>query len=140
EFEGSFWDRIDKVETIQREGVTEHILVRTEELAGLGLNDFVLDQQGFIGRVVEADPDRLVLEDLSYENLMSQQAWGLMPRDIFQALALHLLLDPDIHLVNLSGAAGSGKTILALAAAIEMTVTSKRELGRASCRESSETG
>src|SRR5690554_4211240 len=48
-----------------------------------------------------------------------------MPRDIFQALALHLLLDPDIHLVNLTGAAGSGKTILALAAAIEMTVPNK---------------
>ena len=33
-------------------------------------------------------------------------------------VALFALLDPDIHLVNLSGAAGSGKTILALAAAI----------------------
>jgi PhoH-like ATPase len=36
------------------------------------------------------------------------------------------LLDPDIHLVNLTGAAGSGKTILALAAAIEQTMVSKR--------------
>lgn len=126
EFPDSFWDRIDKVETIQRSGVTEHILMRTEELVHLNLNDFILDQQGFIGRVVEVEPDRLVLEDLSYEQLMSQQAWGLMPRDIYQALALYLLLDPDIHLVNLSGAAGSGKTILALAAAIEMTVASKR--------------
>ena len=35
-------------------------------------------------------------------------------------------MDPDVHLVQLSGAAGSGKTILALAAAIEMTVASKR--------------
>ena len=38
---------------------------------------------------------------------------------------LNLLLDPDIHLVNLTGSAGSGKTILALAACIEMTVASK---------------
>src|SRR5690606_5405020 len=35
EFPGSFWDRIDKVETIQREGVTEHVLLRIDELAGL---------------------------------------------------------------------------------------------------------
>jgi len=40
-------------------------------------------------------------------------------------MALNLLLDPDIHLVNLTGSAGSGKTILALAAAIEQTVASK---------------
>jgi PhoH-like ATPase len=40
-------------------------------------------------------------------------------------MALNLLLDPEIHLVNLTGAAGSGKTILALAAAIEMTVPHK---------------
>ena len=40
-------------------------------------------------------------------------------------MALNLLLDPDIHLVSLTGSAGSGKTILALAAAIEMTVATK---------------
>ena len=57
---------------------------------------------------------------------MSQTAWGLTPRDIPQALALYLLLDPDVHLVTLSGQAGSGKTILALAAAIEMTVASRQ--------------
>lgn len=126
EYEGSFWDTIDKVETIQREGITEHVLQRTERLQQLTLNDFVLDQQGFVGKVVEVEPNRIILEDLRQEYLMNQQAWGLMPRDIYQAMALHLLLDPDIHLVNLTGAAGSGKTILALAAAIEMTVASRR--------------
>ena len=51
--------------------------------------------------------------------------WGLKPRDAFQAMAMNLLMDPDVHLVNLSGAAGSGKTILALAAAMEQTVPNK---------------
>jgi PhoH-like ATPase len=41
---------------------------------------------------------------------------------MYQALALNLLLDPEVHLVTLTGAAGSGKTILALASALEMTV------------------
>jgi len=41
-------------------------------------------------------------------------------------MALDLLLDPSVHLVNLTGAAGSGKTILALAAAIDMTLASKQ--------------
>ncbi|ARU55272.1 MAG: PhoH family protein [Pseudomonadales bacterium] len=126
EYPKSFWDTIDKVETIQRESITEHILRRSNGLEQLHINEFVIDEQGFIGRVTEINEDQVILEDLSQMDLLNQEAWGLVPRDIYQALALHLLLDPDIHLVNLTGAAGSGKTILALAAAIEMTVASKR--------------
>ncbi|MCP5162836.1 MAG: PhoH family protein [Hahellaceae bacterium] len=125
EFQGSFWDSITKVETVQREGVTEHILKREGKLEALNINEFVVDALGFVGRVADLDEEKLVIEDLRHDDLMRQEAWGLVPRDIYQAIALHLLLDPDIHLVNLTGAAGSGKTILALAAAIEMTVASK---------------
>ena len=126
EFPDSFWDNISKVETIQREGVTEHILRREGPLQNLNINEFVLDKQGFVGKVTDVEGDRLVLQDLHQRDLLRQQVWGLTPRDIYQAIALNLLLDPEVHLVNLTGAAGSGKTILALAAAIEMTVASKR--------------
>ena len=126
EFSPSFWEGIEKVDTIQREGITEHIIPRTEELADYNINEFIFDAQGFIGRISEVEEDRLVLQDLQREDLMGQEVWGLSPRDLYQSLALHLLLDPDIHLVNLTGSAGSGKTILALAAAIELTVASKQ--------------
>ncbi|MEX1227401.1 MAG: PhoH family protein [Marinobacter sp.] len=126
EFKNSFWDNIAKVETVQREGVTEHLLKKEGELANLHINEFVVDEQGFIGKVVDIDGDRLVLQDLHQRDLMSEEVWGLVSRDIFQAMALNLLLDPDVHLVNLTGSAGSGKTILALAACIEMTVASKQ--------------
>lgn len=125
-FQGSFWDNIKKVETIQRAGITEHLLKREGVLLKLNINEFVVDEQGFVGKVVEIENERLVLQDLPHNELMKQQVWGLSPRDLYQSLALNLLLDPEIHLVNLTGAAGSGKTILALAAAIEMTVASKR--------------
>jgi Predicted ATPase related to phosphate starvation-inducible protein PhoH len=125
EFDGSFWDRIEKVETVQRAGITEHLVPRTEEMDDYQINEFILDQQGFIGRITETEPERLIIEDLYRDDLMHQQVWGLTPRDIYQALALNLLMDPDVHLVNLTGSAGSGKTILALAAAIELTVASK---------------
>ena len=125
EFPNSFWDTIDKVETVQREGITEHILKREGELAKLHINEFVVDEQGFVGRVVELTDTQVVLRDLHQQDLMNEEVWGLVPRDIYQAMALNLLLDPDIHLVNLTGSAGSGKTILALAACIEMTVASK---------------
>ncbi|MFL1404266.1 PhoH family protein [Marinobacter sp. M1N3S26] len=125
EFPNSFWDKIQKVETVQREAVTEHLLKREGELSKLNINEFVIDQQGFIGKVVDVDEDTLVLQDMHHQDLMDEEVWGLVPRDIYQAMALNLLLDPEVHLVNLTGSAGSGKTILALAACIEMTVASK---------------
>lgn len=125
EYPGSFWDSIEKVETLQREGITEHLLKREGELAKLNINEFVLDEQGFIGQVTDISPDQLVIKDLHQHDLMNAEVWGLMPRDIYQAMALHLLMDPEIHLINLTGSAGSGKTILALAACIELTVASK---------------
>ncbi|MFE8072670.1 PhoH family protein [Marinobacteraceae bacterium S3BR75-40.1] len=126
EFSGSFWDTIEKVDTIQREGITEHLLQREGPLENVNINEFVLDEQGFVARVAEVEEDRVVLQDLHHEELLHQQVWGLTPRDIYQAMALNLLMNPDIHLVNLTGAAGSGKTILALAACIELTVASKQ--------------
>ncbi len=125
EFEGSFWDTVEKVETQQQMGQTIHVLPRTGALAEIPINQYILDQQGFVAKVIEIDEDSICLLHLDEHTLMNQSAWGLQPRDIYQALALHLLLDPDIHLVNLTGSAGSGKTILALAAAIEMTVANK---------------
>ncbi|MDX1458477.1 MAG: PhoH family protein [Marinobacter sp.] len=126
EFPNSFWDTIEKVETVQREGVTEHLLKREGELARLNINEFVIDEQGFVGKVVDLQDDKLIMQDLHQDDLMNEEVWGLVPRDLYQAMALNLLLDPDIHLVNLTGSAGSGKTILALAACIEMTVASKQ--------------
>lgn len=47
-------------------------------------------------------------------------AFGIVPRNAEQAFALKALLDPSIALVTLSGKAGTGKTLLALAAALEI--------------------
>ena len=49
-------------------------------------------------------------------------AWNIKPRNKEQRLALELLMDPAIQVVTLVGQAGSGKTLLALAAALEMVL------------------
>lgn len=46
-------------------------------------------------------------------------AYGIVPRNAEQTFALHALLDTEIPLVTISGKAGTGKTLLALAAALE---------------------
>lgn len=45
--------------------------------------------------------------------------YGIVPRNAEQTFALQLLMNPEIQLVTLSGKAGTGKTLLALAAALE---------------------
>lgn len=125
EIEGSFWERVAKVETRQLTGQTVHQVQLTDNLPALHINDFIIDDQGFIGWVKGIDGSNLTIRDLHQEPMLHQECWGLRPRDIFQALAMYALMDPDIHLVNLTGAAGSGKTILALAAAIEQSMVTK---------------
>lgn len=126
DFEGSFWGRFNRVDTVQAMGETRHYLKRADWADAVYANQFIKDEMGFIGRVLSVDDEHIVLRDLNEDRLMSQEVWGLRPHNILQAMALDLLLDPDVHLVSLTGPAGSGKTILALATAIEQSIEDKR--------------
>ena len=53
----------------------------------------------------------------------SNLSWGINPRNKEQSFAFDLLMDPDIHLVTLTGQAGSGKTLCAIAAGMEQAVS-----------------
>jgi len=54
------------------------------------------------------------------------EPWGLRPRNKEQRFALELLLDPDVSVIALDGRAGTGKTLLAIAAGLEMVVEQQR--------------
>ena len=58
-------------------------------------------------------------EDL-IRRVEKRSAYGIMPRNAEQTFALNALMNPEILLVTLSGKAGTGKTLIALAAALEM--------------------
>ncbi|NDA32632.1 MAG: PhoH family protein [Betaproteobacteria bacterium] len=51
----------------------------------------------------------------------SEGVWGIYPRNIEQTFALEALLDDNIKLVTLSGGAGTGKTLMAIAAGLSKT-------------------
>ena len=53
------------------------------------------------------------------ERLDKKPAYRIMPRNAEQVFALHAIMNPDIKLVTLQGVAGTGKTLLALAGAME---------------------
>src|ERR1700761_6013848 len=53
------------------------------------------------------------------EKVTEQPIFNISPKNIEQAFAIHALLHPDIKLVTIQGNAGTGKTLLALAGALE---------------------
>jgi PhoH-like ATPase len=55
-----------------------------------------------------------------------QHAWDLRPRNKEQRFALDLLLDDDVKVVALDGPAGTGKTLTAVAAALQQVVEERR--------------
>jgi PhoH-like ATPase len=83
-------------------------------------NEFVLlqsvdrEKHSGIGRVVKGGHLALATTP--------KEAWGIVPRNIEQKMAMALLMDPEVKLVTLVGRAGSGKTLLAAAAALHQTV------------------
>ncbi|EFH73030.1 conserved hypothetical protein [Vibrio cholerae RC385] len=122
---GSFWDSVEDVASYTLGGKTFHKLDRAP-FDPTFLNQYVIDEDSdFAARVETIDGDKLTLRDLSRERMMHRKAWGITPKNIYQGMALDALLDPDIDLVILTGAAGSGKTLLAMAAALEQTVEHK---------------
>lgn len=60
----------------------------------------------------DEDRDKVVL-------VKSKEAYGIRPRNDEQKMALDACLNPKVELVSLTGGAGTGKTLLALAAALE---------------------
>jgi len=68
-----------------------------------------------MGRAI--GPDRVRAMNPNYES-----AWKITPRSKEQRMALELLMDPSVALVTLIGQAGTGKTLLALAAGMATTL------------------
>lgn len=70
--------------------------------------------------------DEAVIEILRDHTTPNHAVWGITARNREQNFALNLLLDPEIDFVSLLGAAGTGKTLLALAAGLAQVLDTKR--------------
>jgi PhoH-like ATPase len=77
-----------------------------------------------IVHAVDADTTTLLLA--TDHRREGSSVWGITARNREQNFALNLLMDPDVDLVTLIGAAGTGKTLLALAAGLQQTLEIKR--------------
>ena len=77
---------------------------------------------GFQAIVREIKPDQVIVETIHNYTEARHTVWGINARNREQNYALNLLMDPDIDLVTLLGAAGTGKTLLTLAAGLAQTL------------------
>ena len=82
------------------------------------------EQTAFIVRQLR--DGEAVIEILRDHATPNHAVWGITARNREQNFALNLLLDPEIDFVSLLGAAGTGKTLLALAAGLAQTLDAKR--------------
>jgi PhoH-like ATPase len=112
--EGDFWSRVEEVDTVREEQQTLHRVDRAA-LPDAYPNQFVYDDNGFLAFVVRLDDAHIYLRCHSLDELMNRRFWGLSPRNLQQAMAMSLLADEAVDLTVMTGPAGSGKTLLALA-------------------------
>ncbi|MEY4761414.1 MAG: hypothetical protein RLZZ200_1270, partial [Pseudomonadota bacterium] len=91
------------------------------------LNQFVHEasEQGIEAIVRKVDGKRATLQ-LIRDFRGRHPVWGISARNREQNFALNLLLDPEIDIVTLLGPAGTGKTLLALAAGLTQTMEDNR--------------
>ena len=69
---------------------------------------------------------RCMAGELSLLSQSNPEAWGLRPRSKEQRFALELLLDPEVSVIALDGRAGTGKTVMAIAAGLDQVVEQRR--------------
>jgi PhoH-like ATPase len=123
-----FWETHGKgMESWKEESHTRYRL--TGPLAAdLLLNEF-LYQDGDTPLqtwVREKRGNTVVLETLTDYSHSKNSVWGITARNREQNFALNLLMDPEIDFVTLLGQAGTGKTLLTLAAALTQVLETKR--------------
>jgi len=90
----------------------------SERYTGFGdvVNSFTWDEGKPVFNGVEGQ------RPITYEN----SAWSITPKNVYQNLALELLLNKDIDVVTLQSVAGMGKSFISLAAALHLVFQEKR--------------
>ena len=121
-----FWERHDLLDEPE-DGRTKNydFSVKGSFCPSLRPHEFVISRNKHIDKltsVVNVQGDVAHLRTGADFFLKKNAVWGIYPRNDEQNLAMNLLMDRNVDLVMLLGRAGSGKTLLALAAALEQTI------------------
>jgi PhoH-like ATPase len=99
-------------------------------VADLHINQFVYyeaaGEPSLYARVTEIRGKNVVLKTLKDFNHLKNAVWGVTTRNREQNFAMNMLTDPEIDFVTLTGTAGTGKTLMALAAGLTQVLDDRR--------------
>lgn len=126
----NFWEQHGKdLKSWQKDGRTWY-QIKGPMVRQFLINQFIWyeapDATPFYGEVKSIEGDTAVVRVIDDYTNPKHQVWGINARNREQSFALNLLLDPEIDFVTLLGQAGTGKTLLTLAAALTQTMEMRR--------------
>ncbi len=125
-----FWERHGKtMESWQQGGITFY-RISGPLVPSLLVNELVyLEAPGaapLYAKVTEITGKSAVLRTLRDFGHQKNAVWGVTARNREQNFALNLLMDPDVDFVTLTGTAGTGKTLMTLAAGLSQVLDERR--------------
>jgi PhoH-like ATPase len=127
ELPADFWDRHPEVRSWSERGHTFYeIKLRKDEAWATQEFVYLPGENEIELRVLKKIDGKATLQIIDDYISGSHSVWGVHARNREQNFALNALMDPDVDFVSLLGTAGTGKTLLALAAGLAQTMDQQR--------------
>jgi PhoH-like ATPase len=126
----NFWTQNGKAVESWQQGTHTFYRISGPIVPSLFMNQFVYfeapGEPSLYARVIEIRGKTAVLRTLKDFAQPKNAVWGVHTRNREQNFAMNLLTDPDIDFVTLAGTAGTGKTLMALAAGLTQVLDDRR--------------
>ena len=125
-----FWTRQSKTVESWQSGSNTFYRISGPLVPNLYINQFVFfeapGEPSMYARVTEIRDKTAVLKTLKDYSSGKNAVWGVNTRNREQNFAMNLLMDPEIDFVTLTGTAGTGKTLMALASGLTQVLDDRR--------------
>ncbi len=125
-----FWTRQSKTVESWQSGSHTFYRITGPIVSSLLINQFVYfeapGEPSLYARITEIRGKTAVLKTLRDFTHLKNAVWGVTTRNREQNFAMNLLMDPEIDFVTLAGTAGTGKTLMALAAGLTQVLDDRR--------------
>jgi PhoH-like ATPase len=125
-----FWTRQSKTIESWQSGSNTFYRISGPIVPNLYINQFVYfeapGEPSMYARVTEIRDKTAVLKTLKDYGSIKNAVWGVNTRNREQNFAMNLLMDPDVDFVTLTGTAGTGKTLMALASGLTQVLDDRR--------------
>ncbi len=128
EIDAAFWEANGKDMESWKQETRTYYRIKGPDTPDLLINEFVFQEgeQPLQAWVKEKAGRTVTLETLIDYSHQKNNTWGITARNREQNFALNLLMNPEIDFVTLLGQAGTGKTLLTLAASLTQVLETKR--------------